>query len=109
MEDKRFKDLLQESKLEIQFPDFEEKVMEQIKLKEESRKSVWRNLKISWLFFILGAFLGIIASGYLANIKFSFIDNYNSLIILFIEIFVVIIIITQFDNLYHFTFRKKRN
>ncbi len=107
MEDKKFKDFMQESKLEIQFPDFEEKVMEQIKLKEESQKSVWENLKISWLFFILGAFLGIFASGYLVNIKFSFFEEYKNWIILAIEILVVIIVITQFDNLYQFTFKKR--
>lgn len=109
MEDKKFRDIMQESKLEIQFPDFDEKVMEQIKIKEETQKSVWKSLKISWVFFILGAFLGIIASGYLANIKYSFTEEYNNWIILAVEILVVVIVVTQFDKLIQFTFRKKRN
>ena len=53
MEEKKFKEIMQQSKLEIQFPDFEYNVMEQIRAKESSRRSVWRNLRISWVFFFV--------------------------------------------------------
>ena len=107
MEEEKLKDLMQHSKLEIQFPDFEESVMEQIKLKEKTRKLVWRNLKISWIFFFIGAFLGVFGSYFFNDLKIEFLGESSNLILLASEIFIVVIITIQLDNLIRFTFKKR--
>ena len=107
MEENKLKNLMQYSNLEIQFPDFEEKVMEQIKLKEKSRKSVRRNLKISWIFLFVGTFLGVFGSQFLANARIKFLSENSNLVLLVGEILIVIIIITQLDNLIRVTFKKR--
>lgn len=107
MEENKFKDLMQQSKLEIQFPDFEENVMEQIRQKETSRRSVWRNLKYSWIFFFIGAFLGIFGSQYLSDFGIGIAGEHSKLILLLGEILIVIILTTQFDKLIQITFKKR--
>lgn len=107
MEEKDFKNMMQQSKLEIQFPDFDEQVMEKVHKKEASRRSVWRNLKISWLFLLIGALLGIFATQFLADIQIPFLGKSSKLILLFVEIFVVLVVASQFDTLFRFTLKKR--
>ena len=107
MEEKDFKNMMQHSKLEIQFPDFEENVMEQIHAKEATPKSVWRNLKISWIFFFVGTFFGIFVTQFLADIRVSFLGENSKLILLVGEILIVFVVASQFDSLIRFTFKKR--
>lgn len=107
MEEKDFKNMMQQSKLEIQFPDFEKQVMAKIRKKEASRKSVWKNLKISWLFLFIGAFLGIFLTQFLADIQIPFLGENSKLILLLGEILIVIVITSQFDSLFRFTLKKR--
>jgi hypothetical protein len=107
MEEKDFKKIMQQSKLEIQFPDFEENVMEQIHAKESSRRSIWRNLKISWVFFFIGTFFGVFVTQFLANIRVPFLGENSKLILLFGEILIVFVVASQFDSLIRFTFKKR--
>lgn len=99
--------MMQQSKLEIQFPDFEEQVMEKILKKEVSRRSVWRNVKISWLFLFIGAFLGLFLAQFLADIKIPYLGEKSNLILLVGEIFIVLVIMSQFDSLFRFTLKKR--
>ncbi len=107
MEEKDFKNMMQQSKLEIQFPDFEENVMEKVHKKEASRRLVWNNLKISWLFLFIGAFLGIFLTQFLADIQIPFLGENSKLILLIGEIFIVLVIASQFDSLFRFTVKKR--
>ena len=107
MEENEFKKIMQQSKLEIRFPDFEENVMHQIRAKEASRRSVWRNLKIAWIFFFIGASFGIFATQFLADIRVPFLGENSKLVLLFGEILIVFVVASQFDNLIRFTFKKR--
>lgn len=107
MEEKEFRKLMQYSKLEINFPDFEENVIKQIHAKESNRRSVWKSLKLSWVFFFLGSFFGIFAAQLLANLKVPFFAQNPRLIMLIIEVLIVFIIASQFDKLIQFTFKKR--
>ena len=107
MEEKDFKKIMQQSKLEIQFPDFEDNVMEQIRAKESNRRSVWRNLKISWVFFFIGTFFGVFVTQFLADIRVSFLGESSKLILLIGEILIVFVIASQFDSLIRFTFKRR--
>ena len=107
MEEKDFKNMMQQSKLEIQFPDFEQHVMEKIQQKEASRRSVWRSLKISWLFLFIGAFLGLFLAQFLADIQIPYLGEKSNLILLIGEIFIVLVVMSQFDSLFRFTVKKR--
>lgn len=107
MDEKDFKNMMQQSKLEIQFPNFEEQVMEKVHKKEASRRSVWKNLKISWLFLFIGAFLGIFLTQFLADVSIPILGENSKLILLIVEIFIVLVIASQFDTLFRFTLKKR--
>lgn len=109
MEEKDFKNMMQQSKLEIQFPDFEEQVMAKINAKEASRKSVWKNLKMSWLFLFIGAFLGVFLTQFLADIQIPFLGKNSNIVLLVGEILMVVVIASQFDNLFRFTLKKRKS
>ena len=54
MEEEKIKSLIRQSKLEINLPDFEDNVMDAIKEKKASEKSILKNIRWSWFFFIIG-------------------------------------------------------
>lgn len=108
MEEKDFKNRMQSSKLKIEFPDFEEQVMEEIRTKESSRRSVWKNLKIAWIFFFVGTFLGIFLTQFLADIRLPFVGENSKLVLLFGQIIIVFVVATQFDSLFRFTFKNRK-
>jgi len=107
MEEKDLKKIMQQARLEIKFPDFDETVMQKIKAKEANRKSVWKNLKISWLFFFLGAFFGIIVTQFLADVQLPYLKENSKLVLLIGQILIVLVVSTQFDSLFGYTFRKR--
>ena len=57
--DKYFRELLSGSSREMPFSDFEEELMSDIGREHEKKNSIIRNIKLSWLFFILGLVSGI--------------------------------------------------
>jgi hypothetical protein len=106
MEEEQLKKWMQLSKLEINFPDFEENVMDAIREKEASEKSVWKNIRWSWFFFLIGLALGLVATNLFSNIEFPFLGENANISLLIFEIVIVLIFATQFDKLIRFTFRK---
>lgn len=107
MEEKDFKKLMQHSKLEIQFPDFEDSLMEEIHKKEAARKSVWKNIKLSWVFLIIGMILGLVATNYLTGIELKYFGANSNLVLFAIEIMIVLLVVSQFNNLFGITFKQE--
>ncbi|MBN1820582.1 MAG: hypothetical protein JXR31_07255 [Prolixibacteraceae bacterium] len=107
MEEKEFKKLMEYSELKIEFPDFEDKVMENVNEAKVNKKSVSKNIRLAWFFFLIGLTLGLIATNFIENIKFDYFGEDSNLILLAVEVLIVLIITTQFDNLIRFTFKRK--
>ncbi len=107
MEDKDFKKIMEFSKLEIQFPNFEEEVMESIRKKEAEEKSFWRNIRWSWFIFLAGLILGIITTGLLSDFGLQYFGESSKLVLFVVEILIVLVFGLQFDNLIRLTFRRK--
>ncbi|MFO7756203.1 MAG: hypothetical protein R6V34_09485, partial [Bacteroidales bacterium] len=57
--DKYFRELLSDGNREMPFNDFEDELMAEIRSEQEKRNSLLRNIRLSWLFFILGLVSGI--------------------------------------------------
>jgi hypothetical protein len=107
MEEKEFKKLMEHSKLEIQFPGFEEEVMEAIRKKEARDKSFWRNIRWSWFLFLCGLGLGLVIMNLLPDLYLGYFGGKSKLVLLTIEIIIVAVFGLQFDNLIRITLGKK--
>src|SRR5664280_1304823 len=59
-EDAFFKEIMSKSELDVPFPDFEDNVMGLIEKRLSKKVSITRDIKLSWIFFILGSTFGII-------------------------------------------------
>ena len=93
--DRYFRELLSDSRLEMPFSDFEDELMEEIHMKYKKRSSLLKNIKLSWLFFFLGMISGM------AVVIFSMIpteeesvpgiiENYSLLIIIPLCLFILL-------------------
>ncbi len=104
MEEKKIKSLIRQSKLEINLPDFEDNVMDAIKEKKASEKSILKNIRWSWFFFIIGLGLGLVVTNLFST--FEFLGDNSNMTILIFEVALVAVLATQFDKLIHITFKK---
>jgi hypothetical protein len=97
-----FRELMSKSKLKMPFSDFEDNVMMQIERKIVHQQGIAKDIKLSWLFFVVGTTFGIMISWILPRIpqKIFGIDP-KSLAICFQIIFVVLIF-TQIEALLGF-------
>jgi len=67
--DEELKRLLSESRLEIPSDDFENRLMTRIKTEVKKERSIDRNIRLSWLFFVLGTAFGLLLSVILSPVK----------------------------------------
>ena len=58
--DDKLKQLIGESKLEMPFSDFEDRLMSRINIEVSNEKAITKNIRLSWLFFGLGTLFGIL-------------------------------------------------
>ncbi|UYQ95949.1 hypothetical protein MKQ68_12645 [Chitinophaga horti] len=63
MNEQRFSELMQYGRLNMPFRDFEERTMARIQKERAVKSASARYRKLSWVFFILGAVLGGLATG----------------------------------------------
>jgi len=66
-----FRELMPKSKLDVPFPDFDDRLMLLVQKKELQKASISRDVKLSWIFFILGSVFGIIISVILPRLHLS--------------------------------------
>jgi hypothetical protein len=107
MEEKDFKKIMEFSKLEIKFPNFEEELMESIQKKAADEKSFWRNIRWSWIIFLAGLILGLITTDVLSDFGMQYFGESSRLVLLVVEILIVLVFAIQFDNLIRITFRRR--
>ena len=94
--DRFFRELLSDSGKEMPFSDFEDDLMSEIRLTYEKKYSIRKNIKLSWLFFILGMLSGIatvvILSFYGDNKSFAFMsDNLLPVVIIFFCLTIILL------------------
>ncbi len=94
--DDKLKRLLSNSRLEMPFDDFEERLMTRIRKEAGNEKAIDKNIRLAWLFFALGTFFGVLLSvilspvntmyGYpVSKILLSFYIAAGTLLLLFVE------------------------
>lgn len=106
LQDKLIRELMSKSSDEMPFIDFEDKLMKQIHQEAKQSRSILKNIKLSWFFFIVGAIFGIFLSTISSQLNETILGFPSQQIILFIQIVFVILLLTQFDNLLELTKRR---
>jgi hypothetical protein len=107
-EEKFFREIMSKSKLDVPFTDFDEKVMGLIEKKLSKKSSVSRNIKLSWVFFVLGSIFGTIVAITLPKIQQPVFGISSDRLILPFLIIFSFLLLTQIDNLIDF-YRKHYN
>lgn len=106
-EDTFFKEIMSKSELDVPFPDFEDNVMGLIEKRLSKKVSITRDIKLSWIFFILGSTFGIIVTIILPKLQVSVGGiKMDKLTIPFLIIFSYLVM-TQLDCLIDFYKRRK--
>lgn len=107
-EDTFLREIMSKSKLVLNLPEFDNSVMELIEMRHSKKASISRDIKLSWIFFILGAAFGIIVSIILPKIQKSvFGISLDNLSIPFLIIF-SFMLMTQLDSLIFFYKSQKK-
>ena len=106
-EDAFYKEIMSKSKLDVPFPDFEDNVMGLIEKRLSKKVSIMRDVKLSWIFFILGSTFGIILAIVLPKFRMTIMGiSIDKFTIPFLIIF-SFLILTQLDSLIGFYKRRK--
>jgi hypothetical protein len=93
-----FREIMSKSKLEVPSYDFDDKVMGLIKKHLKEKKSISRDIRLSWLFFVFGLAFGIMVTLLFMDSHITFLGvSLNSLTMPFLIVF-VIALVTQFDS-----------
>lgn len=102
-----FYEIMSKSKLDVPFLDFDDSVMRLIEKRLSKKSSISRDIKLSWIFFVLGSIFGIIISIILPKIQESVLGiPLDKLTMPFLIVF-SFFLVTQLDNLIAFYKRQK--
>jgi hypothetical protein len=105
IDDQFLQEIMSKSKLQVPFSDFEENVMRQIETRRI--KSASRDVKLSWIFFVMGTVFGILISLLLTNSHYTFTGFDLDKLRLPFQILFILLFVTQINNL--IDFYKKTN
>ena len=94
-----FEEIMGKSKLEVPFSDFEEKAMTKIFQKFELKKSIYNELKLSWVFFVLGSIFGLALSFLIPKISFSIFSLKPADVALIFQISFIVLFFVQGEYL----------
>ncbi|MBS2211518.1 hypothetical protein KEM09_08905 [Carboxylicivirga mesophila] len=108
LNDRKLKSLLKDSRVEMPFSDFETKLMTRVKSELHGRRSVVKSIRLSWLFFVLGAFFGLVLNILLPWMPFELAGISLHFIKYPILLITLVVIIWQLDEMIRLTLRHKR-
>ena len=108
LNDKYLKNLLKDSKVEMPFSDFEEKMMLRVKNEVQGKRIISKNMGLSWFFFFMGSVfgLGVSVTIPMLQLEWAGIDLQNLKYPLMLV--VLFIIIWQLDEMLRLTLRQRK-
>jgi len=107
-EDIQLQEILLKGRKEIPFLDFENEIMVEIHKEYDRKRSILKNIKLSWFFFIIGMISGITLVSFLPLIYESTEEASSNITLLSILIIANCLIILLFaEKLIKFSFFKK--
>lgn len=102
-----FSKIMSNSRLVVPFTDFDDKVMGIIETNLSKKASISRDIKLSWIFFILGSSFGIILTIFLPMIQQPVLGLHFNKLKIPILIIISFLILTQLDSLIDFYKKQK--
>lgn len=108
LKDKHLKSLLKESKVEMPFSDFESKMISRVNSELNGKRTIIKNLRLSWFFFFIGSVfgLGISLTLPLLNLELGGIETHH--LKYPVMILVLFVIIWQLDEMVRLTIRQRK-
>jgi len=70
-EDAKLNALMKKSRLEMPFGDFESRLMNRLQNENSWKRSILKNIRLSWIFFTVGSLFGIFAAILLPLFEYS--------------------------------------
>jgi nicotinamide riboside transporter PnuC len=104
-EDKFFREIMSKSRLILPYSDFEDNVMMQIEPKVLHQNTLSKELRLSWIFFIVGSVFGIIFSVFISQLRDPIFGIQPVNLTLFFAIVFASVLFTQIDTLIKFSRR----
>lgn len=98
-EDKLVRELMEKSGRVMPFSDFEDKLMVQIYNEAKTSRSFLKDIKLSWFFFVLGTFFGLILNIIVSKMNQPILGLPAQLFSLIIQTLFVIFLLFYFDKL----------
>jgi len=102
-EDKFIKELMGKSGVKMPFDDFEEKLMQEIRREANTSRSLLKDVKLSWFFFVVGTLFGLVLSIVVGEMNKTIFGFPAQRLILIIQAIFVIFLLLQFDKLIRLT------
>ena len=96
--DRLLSQLMQKSKLEMPFGDFEETVMQRIHSEAKQYDLLLHDRKLSFLFFVLGTGFGLVINFILQRSQLTFPGISPQTSLLAFQLLFVLLFLTQLDN-----------
>lgn len=97
-EDEFFHEIISKSRLQVPFSDFDDKVMSSIQKTVQKKSSIATDIKLSWIFFIIGSTFGTIVSLLLPRIQEPVLGLHLDKLSLPIQILFALWFVYQLDN-----------
>jgi hypothetical protein len=94
-----FKEIVSKGKLEMPILDFEDSVMRQIAAKKISKSSFTKDIKLSWIFFVIFSFLGVAISYFLSHTDQALFGLKIEMVTLIFQMCFALLLFGQLDNL----------
>jgi hypothetical protein len=101
--DRVFSKMMQKSRLEMPYSDFEDNVMRRIEVESKFQRSISKSTQLSVLFFLLGTGFGLMINIFLSQSGTAFFGIYSDKIILFSQAAYILLVVTQLEKILRLT------
>lgn len=98
-DDKLIREFMVKSESRMPFPDFEEKLMVRISAEAARSRSYARDIRLSWLFFLIGTILGTMITLFIGSLHEPIFGFPPQRVLYIAESVFVVLLLTQLDKL----------
>jgi hypothetical protein len=106
--EKFVKELMAKSERKMPFDDFEERMMQQIHKEANTSRSFLKDVRLSWLFFIVGTIFGLVLNILVAEMNTTIFGMPSQRLLLIVQVLFVMLLLSQFDRLIGLTKNTKQ-
>ena len=106
--EKFVQELMAKSERKMPFDDFEDKLMQQIHKEANTSRSFLKDVRLSWLFFIVGTVFGLVLNILVAEMNTTIFGMPSQRLLLIVQVLFVMLLLSQFDRLIGLTKNPKR-